>query len=216
MTLQNLLLAFATFRQRLQPEWYAHVHSHGHATARVARCFAARCARIERKSMLDEIEFGAHMHDIGKYLVPKEILFKPDVLDDEERLIMSQHPKHGAEILADLPYITPTVTEVVLHHHEQWDGNGYPQGLAGNSIPLASRIVAIADVYTSLRAHRIYKPAYTRKNASTILREMAGNELDPDLVHDFLRFIGRRATGEGHASLRLHRPPLGLSARRFS
>ena len=216
MTLQNLLLAFATFRQRLQPEWYAHVHSHGHATARVARCFAARCARIKHKTMLDEIEFGAHMHDIGKYLVAKEILFKPDVLDEEERLIMSEHPKHGAEILADLPYITPTVTKIVLHHHERWDGNGYPEGLTANSIPLASRIVAIADVYTALRAHRVYKPAYTRNNASTILREMAGKELDPDLVHDFLRFIGRRAAGERRASLRLHRPPLGLTARRLS
>ena len=214
MTLQNLLLAFATFRQTLQPEWYAHVHSHGHATARVARCFAARCARINDKSMLDEIEFGAHMHDIGKYLVAKEILFKPDVLDAEERLIMSQHPKHGAEILADLPYTTPTVNKIVLHHHEQWDGNGYPQGLAGNSIPLAARIVAIADVYTALRAHRVYKPAYTRNNASTILRDMAGNKLDPDLVHDFLRFIGKRAAGERRAPLRLHRPPLGLTAQR--
>ena len=216
MTLQNLLLAFATFRQRLQPEWYAHVHSHGHATARVARCFAARCARIKNKSTLDEIEFGAHMHDIGKYLVAKEILFKPDVLDEEERLIMSEHPKHGAEILAELPQITTTITEIVLHHHEPWDGSGYPEGLAGNSIPLASRIVAIADVYTALRAHRVYKPAYTRNNASTILREMAGNELDPDLVHDFLRFIGRRAMGERRASLKLHRPPLGLTARRLS
>jgi len=156
------------------------------------------------------------MHDIGKYLVAKEILFKPDVLDEEERLIMSEHPKHGAEILADLPQITPTITDIVLHHHEHWDGSGYPEGLAGHSIPLASRIVAIADVYTALRAHRVYKPEYTRNNASTILREMAGNELDPDLVHDFLRFIGRRAAGERRASLRLHRPPLGLTARRLS
>ena len=216
MTLQNLLLAFSTFRQRVQPEWYAHIHSHGHATARVARCFAARCGKIKEKSTLDEIEFGAHMHDIGKYLVAKEILFKPDLLDGEERSIMSQHPIHGAEILADLPHVTPTVTQIVLHHHEQWDGSGYPEGLSGHAIPLASRIVAIADVYTSLRAHRVYKPAYTRINASAILRDMAGSALDPDLVHDFLRFIGKRARGERRVSLRLHRPPLGLTVRRLS
>lgn len=216
MTLQNLLLAFATFRQTAQPEWYAHIHSHGHATARVARSFAARSARIKQKSTLDEIEFGAQMHDIGKYLVAKEILFKPDLLDEEERAIMSQHPIHGAEILSDLPYVTPTITQIVLHHHERWDGTGYPAGLAGKAIPLASRIVAVADVYTSLRAHRSYKPAYTRRAASALLREMAGNELDPDLVHEFLRFIGKRAKGERRVSLRLHRPPLVLSARRSS
>ncbi len=216
MTLQNLLLAFATFRQTVQPEWYAHIHSHGHATARVARCFAASAAKITQKSTLDEIEFGAHMHDIGKYLVAKEILFKPDLLDNEERAIMLLHPTHGAEILSDLPYVTPTITQIVLYHHERWNGTGYPEGLIGNAIPLASRIVAIADVYTSLRAQRSYKAAYTRSGACAILREMAGNELDPNLVHDFLRFIGKNSKGERRLALRLNARPLVSSARRLS
>jgi HD-GYP domain-containing protein (c-di-GMP phosphodiesterase class II) len=216
MTLQNLLLAFAKFRQSVQPEWYAHIHSHGHATARVARCFAATSAKLTQESTLDEIEFGAHMHDIGKYLIAKEILFKPDLLDEEERAIVLLHPGHGAEILSDLPCVTPTITQIVLYHHERWNGTGYPEGLAGNAIPLAARIVAIADVYTSLRAQRSYKPAYTRSGAGAVLREMAGNELDPDLVHDFLKFIGKRAKGERRVSLRLRPRPLVRSARRLS
>ena len=216
MTLQNLLLAFATFRQSVQPEWYAHIHSHGHATARVARSFAANCTKLTQESTLDEIEFGAHMHDIGKYLIAKEVLFKPDLLDEEERAIMLLHPSHGAEILSDLPCVTPTITQIVLYHHERWNGTGYPEGLAGDAIPLASRIVAIADVYTSLRAQRSYKAAYTRSGASALLREMAGNELDPNLVHDFLRFIGKRSKGERRVSLRLPPRSLVRSARRLS
>lgn len=189
MTLQTSLLAFATFRQKVQPEWYAHIHSHGHATARLARCFTATCFRTVQKATLDEIEFAAHMHDVGKYLIRLEILLKPGPLDEDERAIMALHPIHGTQILSGLPYINTTIAQIVLHHHERWDGTGYPEGLAGNAIPFAARVVAVADVYTSLRARRSYKTALTRSGACAILRTMAGHELDPNLVHDFLRLV---------------------------
>ncbi len=201
LTLPNLLVAFATFRQRVQPEWFAHVHSHGHATARLARSFTAACVKTASKATLDEIEFAAYMHDIGKYLVPKEVLLKPGLLDQREREIMSLHPVHGVEILRGLPYITSTISDAVLYHHERWDGQGYPEGLAGTAIPFAARVVSVVDIYTSLRARRSYKPALTRNGTCEVLREMAGHELDPRLVNDFIKRV------EDHVTLKIAKPP---------
>ena len=201
LTLPNLLVAFATFRQKVQPEWFAHIHSHGHAAARLARSFTAACVKTASKATLDEIEFGAYMHDIGKYLIRKEILLKPGPLDEGEREIISLHPVHGVEILRDLPYITPTISQTVLYHHERWDGKGYPEGLAGTAIPFAARTVSVVDIYTSLRARRSYKPPLTRSGACEVLRKMAGHELDPNLVHDFLRLV------EGHVPMKIAKPP---------
>ena len=189
LTLANLLVAFATFRQKVQPEWFAHIHSHGHATARVARGFAAACLKTASKSILDEIEFGAYMHDIGKYLIPKEVLLKPGPLDDKEREIISLHPVHGVEILRDLPYVTPAIRDTVLYHHERWDGQGYPEGLAGTAIPFPARTVSVVDTYISLRAKRSYAPQLSRVGACAVLQEIAGHELDPTLVHDFIKCV---------------------------
>ena len=200
MTLPNLLLAFATFRQKVQPDWFAHIHSHGHASARLARCFGAACTQSISKSHLDQIEFGAYMHDIGKYLIPKEILFKSGPLLEEEREIMALHPVHGVEILRNLPYITPTIAQTVLYHHERWDGRGYPEGLAGTAIPFAARLFSVVDIYTSLRAKRSYKASLTRSGACALMRNMAGVELDPRLVYDFIRLV------EGHRRMRFTRP----------
>ncbi len=201
MTLPNLLLAFATFRQKVQPEWFAHIYSHGHATARLARSFTAACDKTASKATLDEIEFGAYIHDIGKYLIPKKILLKPGPLSEEERNIISLHPIHGVEILRDLPYVTPTITKAVLYHHERWDGAGYPDGLAGTAIPLAVRMVSVVDIYTSLRARRSNKPPLSRTGACAALRNMAGHELDPSLVFDFLGLV------EGHVTMKIAKPP---------
>lgn len=195
MTSQDLLRVFATFRRDEQPEWFAHIHPHGHATARLARrfaAFAAACSRGIRGPTLDEIEFGAHMHDIGKYLISKDILLKPGLLNEDERAVMSLHPVYGAQILDQLPHLTTHINQIVLHHHERWDGTGYPEGLTGRNIPLAARIVSLVDVYTSLRARRSYKPTLTRSDAYDVLIQMAGRELDPNLVEDFLIFVGRQ------------------------
>lgn len=188
MSLPDLMRVLAVFRHDEQPEWFVHIYPHGHATARLARRFAAACHKIVRGPTLDEIEFGAHVHDIGKYVISKDILLKPGPLTGEERAVMSLHPAYGVQILGGLPFLTTHIRQTVLYHHERWDGAGYPEGLAGNRIPVAARLVAVADVYTSLRARRSYKPTLTRAEAYTLLGEMAGRELDPDLVHEFLRF----------------------------
>jgi len=190
MTLPDLKRVLAVYRQAEQPEWFAHIYPHGHATARLARRFAAAaCRKVGGGPTLNEIEFGAYVHDIGKYVISKAILFKPGPLNDEERSVMSLHPLYGAQILSGLPDLTTHIRHIVLYHHERWDGAGYPEGLAGEEIPIAARVVAIADVYTSLRARRSYKPTLTRDEAYTLLGEMAGRELDPDLVDVFLRLF---------------------------
>ncbi|HVG31529.1 MAG TPA: HD domain-containing phosphohydrolase [Pyrinomonadaceae bacterium] len=188
--LRVLLRAIATFRQSEQPEMYAHVHPHCHATAKLARAFAADLMHTDTYSdhTLDEIELGAHVHDIGKYLIPKSILLKPGPLTAQERETVSRHPAYGTLILSNLCGMTDTANGIVLYHHERWDGTGYPEGLEGIRIPFAARLVAICDVYTSLRAKRVYKPSLTRRKVALTMGEMAGRELDPRMVEDFFRF----------------------------
>jgi HD-GYP domain-containing protein (c-di-GMP phosphodiesterase class II) len=196
--IHSLLLAAAALGRDEQPRLYRHVHPHGHATARLARSFAGALGCVEAPT-LDEIELGAHLHDFGKYLVAESILLKPGPLDEEERAAVSFHPVYGAQLLASLPAVTEAVRQVVLYHHERWDGGGYPEGLTGRRIPHAARLVSVADVYTSLRARRSYKPTLGRAGAAAEMKVMAGRELDPELTLDFLRFIEayERRSGAG-------------------
>lgn len=188
--IQTLLNAAAGLWRDEQPRLYRHVHPHGHATARLARSFAAALAVTGgRMPSLDEVELGAHLHDLGKYLIAESILLKPGPLTESERAAISFHPVYGAHLLTSLPAVTEAVRQAVLYHHERWDGDGYPEGLNSLRIPLAARIVAVADVYTSLRARRTYKPTLTRHEAVAEMERMAGRELDPDLTCDFLKFV---------------------------
>ncbi len=193
--IRSVLVAAATLGQDEQPEIYRHVHPHGHATATLTRSFARAVLfpADPHDPRLDEIQLGAHLHDFGKYLVAKSILLKPGPLTDEERAAISGHPLYGAQVLAKLPSVTETVLQVVLYHHERWDGSGYPEGLKGEAIPLAARLVSVVDVYTSLRARRTYKPSLDRREAADIIEEMAGRELDPSLAEDFVRLLHGRA-----------------------
>lgn len=188
--LSGLIRAISIVSQQAQPEIFAHVQPHAHATAKLARHFAAYLHHGRScRSTLKEIEFGAYMHDIGKYFIASSILLKPGALDEEERALISLHSVYGATVISKLPGITEAIRCLVLHHHERWDGNGYPEGLAGTAIPLAARIVSIVDVYTSLRAKRSYKPTLTKQQAFSGLIEMAEHELDPYMVEDFLRLV---------------------------
>ena len=187
--IRALLHAAASLGRDERPRLYRHVHPHGHATAWLARSFSAVLGRAGPAS-LDEIELGAYLHDFGKYLVAESILLKPGPLTVEERAAVSLHPVYGAHLLSGLPAVTDAVRRVVLHHHERWDGAGYPEGLAGSRIPLEARLVCVADVYTSLRARRSYKPTLSRREAAAAMEAMAGRELDPDMTVDFLRYVG--------------------------
>lgn len=185
----DTLRALSDVGRNLQPAIFAHFQPHAHATARLSRRFAAYIFNGWRRQWLDEIEVGAYVHDVGKYFIEPEILLKPALLDEEERKVMSLHSVYGALVISRLPGATNIIHGVALRHHEHWAGTGYPDGLSGQSIPLEARIVAVADVYISLRAKRSYKPILSKEEAFGTLRTMAGRELDPSLVEDFLRMF---------------------------
>ena len=140
----------------------------------------------------DEIELAAPMHDVGKIGIPDRILLKPGHLTPEEFEIMQSHTVIGYEILKDSPsrYIQ-LGAEIALNHHEHFDGTGYPNGLGGEEIPLAARIVAVADVFDALTTARPYKRAWDLGEAIDLLRKQAGRQLDPACVGTFLRQIDR-------------------------
>lgn len=123
----------------------------------------------------------ASLHDVGKVGIPDSILKKPGKLTNEEFEYMKTHTLIGADLIraAGLPQ---TAVNIPLSHHEKWDGTGYPRGLAGESIPLEARIVAIADVYDALRSKRCYKPAFSPEKTLAIIQKDAGTHFDPTLV----------------------------------
>jgi len=132
-----------------------------------------------------ETEFGFLLHDIGKVAVPDAILFKPARLTDEERVLMEQHPVIGWEILRDVDFLGEAKA-VVRHHHERWDGTGYPDRLAGDEIPLAARVFAIADTLDALTTDRPYRPGRGLDSARDVIAEEAAAQFDPTAVDAFL------------------------------
>ncbi|HEY4312331.1 MAG TPA: HD domain-containing phosphohydrolase [Pirellulales bacterium] len=132
------------------------------------------------------------LHDIGKVGVPDSILLKPGPLTPEEFAIMQRHTLLGGETLQTVAQSRPDALflkmaqEIALTHHERWDGTGYPRRLKGNQIPLAGRIVALADVYDALTSKRVYKPAFEHQKARAIILEGRGTQFDPDVVQAFL------------------------------
>ncbi|WP_349569140.1 HD-GYP domain-containing protein [Azotobacter salinestris] len=142
-----------------------------------------------------EILFNAApMHDVGKIGIPDGILFKPGKLDAQEWAIMRQHAEIGAKIIGrhddDL---LKAAHDIALHHHEKWDGSGYPQGLKGEEIPLMARIAAIADVFDALTSTRPYKKAWTIADATGYIEAQAGAHFDPGLIEPFRRALGEIA-----------------------
>jgi two-component system response regulator RpfG len=134
----------------------------------------------------DEIESAAPMHDIGKIGIPDRILLKPGRHTPEEQVIMQRHPLIGHGILTDSPSRYLQMGAVIaLGHHEKFDGSGYPQGLAGEAIPLPARIVAVADVFDALTSNRPYKRAWSFQDALNYIRSESGQHFDPDCVRAF-------------------------------
>ena len=126
---------------------------------------------------------AAPMHDIGKIGIPDNILLKAGKLDKDEWEIMQQHADIGTEIIGDHPSPLLQLSRIIaLTHHEKWDGTGYPNGLAGEDIPLEGRIVAIADVFDALSSQRPYKSAWTVKNIVQHFNDNSGSHFDPSLV----------------------------------
>jgi response regulator RpfG family c-di-GMP phosphodiesterase len=144
------------------------------------------------REFVDVISRAAALHDVGKVGIPDAILLKPGKLTSDEYDVMKTHTVTGADLLRGLmhefgEYALITMgAEVAMCHHEWWDGSGYPRGLAGREIPLAARVVAIADVYDALTSRRCYKDAWSPEETFAALRTKAGTHFDPDLVDVFL------------------------------
>lgn len=136
------------------------------------------------------IMHAAPMHDIGKIGIPDHILLKPGRLNAEEWQIMRSHTRIGAKMLSGHDSeLLRVASEIALTHHERWDGDGYPQGLAGEAIPLEGRIVAVADVFDALLSKRPYKPAWPDTRAIEEIQRLAGSHLDPQVVESFMRVL---------------------------
>jgi ribonuclease P protein subunit RPR2 len=148
--------------------------------------YALELARALGTPLADtaEIEFGFLLHDIGKVAVPDAILWKPGPLTDKERALMEQHPLIGAEIVRGIEFLGPA-TEVVRSHHERWDGRGYPDGLAGDEIPLAARVFALADVLDALTTERPYRHSSPLSVAREMIVAESGTQFDPRVVDAF-------------------------------
>ncbi|WP_407538979.1 HD-GYP domain-containing protein [Deinococcus radiomollis] len=132
------------------------------------------------------VRWGAALHDVGKSRVPPEILWKNGPLTSDEFEVMLHHPVWGQDIVEKMSFLPADVPAAVLHHHERYDGNGYPSGLAGENIPLTARIVAIADVFDALTSVRSYKPAWSYQAATEHMIAGAGTQFDPWLVRVFV------------------------------
>jgi putative nucleotidyltransferase with HDIG domain len=137
-----------------------------------------------------QVEFGFLLHDIGKVAVPDAILFKPERLTDVERAVMERHTIVGWEILRDVDFLAEAKL-VVRHHHERWDGAGYPDGLAGEQIPLEARIIFVCDAFHAMTSDRPYRAAMPQDEAIRRLLEAAGTQFDPEIVRVFVDLHSR-------------------------
>jgi PAS domain S-box-containing protein/putative nucleotidyltransferase with HDIG domain len=147
----------------------------------------ARALGIEEEN-LAYIERGALLHDIGKMGIPDNILLKPGPLSDEEWVIMKKHPIYAYNLLSKIDFLKQAI-DIPYSHHEHWDGSGYPQGLAGENIPLAARIFAIVDIWDALGSDRPYRSAWKKEDIMKYIQEISGKHLDPKIVSVFLNLM---------------------------
>lgn len=167
-------------------------YTNGHSE-QVAK-LAADLARAtgQSRELVELVQFAGQMHDIGKIGVPESILHKPGPLTAEEWAIMRMHPNIGARILSPIATLQ-TAIPIVLHHHERWDGQGYPDGLAEEAIPLGARMIAICDAFDTMVSDRPYRLALGEEEALSRLRASAGSQFDPRLVEAFATAFDARA-----------------------
>ncbi len=160
---------------------------HAAAVARYARALAGEidCSEADQ----DLVHTAGLLHDIGKFALPDRIL-KAEVLSDEDWAVIRRHPSDGATLVGRLDGYGP-VADAILYHHEHVDGSGYPAGLIGNEIPLASRIIAVCSTYDTLTARETYRSPMTPQDAMAELRRVAGRQLDGELVESFIALLER-------------------------
>lgn len=178
--LSNYLEAIETLAVALEAK---DPYTRGHSNMVTAYAVAIARKMVLEPSMVQAIEIGAMMHDIGKIGVPDDILKKPGSLTSEEFEIVKRHPVIGEEILKPMQHpLFDIPRQIVRWHHERLDGKGYPDGLSGNEIPLAAKITFVADAYDAMTSERPYRDGMPLEKAFTELRKNAGTQFEPDIV----------------------------------
>jgi putative two-component system response regulator len=198
---ENILFALAVAVEAKDPYTEGHLHRLEEYASRISSALAlpAHAKQVN--------EYGALLHDIGKIGIPEAILNKPGKLTPEEFAIIKQHPEIGERICRPLR-LGAEISPIVRGHHERWDGGGYPDGLAGEAIPLGARIVAVADAFDAMTTDRPYRKALALEKAWKILREGAGTQWDAAVVDAFASVPAGRVgvtDSAAHAAGALHR-----------
>lgn len=199
-TLQVMLTSLGALAEFRDNETGAHLRR----TQVVVRMLAQAMSREEKfrkdfpdEEIVEEYAVAAPLHDIGKVGISDEILRKPGPLADAEREKMKRHTTLGYQVLLSATQelnnnpMVVIAAEIAKSHHEKWDGSGYPEGLAGERIPLGARLMAVADVYDALVSKRVYKEAYSHEKSVEIIHEGIGKHFDPDVVKAFDSFAHR-------------------------
>jgi HD-GYP domain-containing protein (c-di-GMP phosphodiesterase class II) len=179
------------------------VYTRGHSE-RVSE-YSMRIAEVLSldKKDRDNLQWASILHDIGKIAISEQVLNKPGRLTDREYHHIQDHSRHGFNILSPLEQLSESLP-AILHHHERFDGGGYPDGLKGEEIPLLARIIAVADTYDAMTSDRAYRPAKLQEEALEILEEVAGTQLDPRLAELFVEMIRQELDEDlGHQRMRL-------------
>jgi putative nucleotidyltransferase with HDIG domain len=158
---------------------------------RLARLIGARLGLGDTR--LSDLEYGAIFHDIGKIGMPDEILHNTDELSDQEWEVVRSHTILGEEIIRPIGFLKNVAT-IVRHSHERWDGRGYPDGLAGEDIPIESRIIFACDAWDAMNSNRSYQEALEPDAAVARMRELSGAHFDPRIVDALLSFVAEEAT----------------------
>jgi len=184
--LDGLLAAFASMMEHGM-EGDPDTVSHCQRLKNVCRLLAARLGITDPREIRD-IELGALLHDIGKYKVPRDVLFKKGPLTDEDWEAIKRHPVDGADFVRGIPYLTGAEA-IIRHHHERYDGDGYPDGLVGEEIPIGARILFVADAFDAICSQRCYKSGKDPHWALEEIRRCAGTQFDAEVVKAFERIF---------------------------
>jgi len=214
LTREVTIEAMATLAEWRDPETGAHIKR----TQRYVHALAAYMAANPKyapeldPNTVELLYLSAPLHDVGKVSIPDSILLKPDRLTDEEFTEMKRHTVRGRDALAAAERklggnsFLRLAREIAYGHHERWDGKGYPQGIAGEAIPLPARLMSIADVYDALTSRRVYKPALPHEEVANMIRQGRGGQFDPDVVDAFFQLqdefleIAQRFQDKEHAA----------------
>lgn len=164
-------------------------YTRGHCESVARYALAIAAASGLSAAALKDMKYASWLHDCGKIGVPEELLNYPGRLTDEMQVLVRKHSEWGADV-AQKAALPESVVRAILHHHEKFDGSGYPHGLSGNAIPVEARILAIADVYDAISTDRPYRPAMPKDAALRIIRDGRGSWFDPELADRFIAWMG--------------------------